>query len=103
MPVSMGAVRFAFVVALRFGSPPDQTLAVVQRTMVILQALMPAESMLESSALGMELLAIASNLYRRVCSLSSYRLESWSLTGLDALEQECSGACAEGEYGAASP
>lgn len=45
---------------------PEQTLAIVQRTMEVLQALMPVESMLESSALGMELLAIASNLYRRV-------------------------------------
>jgi hypothetical protein len=55
---------FLLFPALRFCPPTDQTLAIVQRTAEVLQALMPAESMLESSALGMELLAIASNLYR---------------------------------------
>ncbi|GAA5992434.1 hypothetical protein JCM10908_000815 [Rhodotorula pacifica] len=42
----------------------DQTLAILQRTKDILQAMMPAETLLEASALGMELLAIAATLYR---------------------------------------
>lgn len=42
----------------------DLTLAVVERTKAILQDMLPGEGMLEASSLGMELLAIASTLYR---------------------------------------
>ncbi|POY76741.1 hypothetical protein BMF94_0333 [Rhodotorula taiwanensis] len=47
----------------------DLTLAVVERTKAILQDMLPGEGMLEASSLGMELLAIASTLYRSLPTL----------------------------------